>query len=145
MSSSRPSLALNVMIIKLCAQNYITVQQLSYKSYSCFDLCNVVPRVLRQYQKRFFLMQCCLEPLGKRCIVCYQFNVVLRLLRTHYRGFFLIQKCLELPGKRWIRFCPVQCFPKSIKTTLHRIFSYVMLSGVSGSILHRVFVCEILS
>ena len=33
-----------------------------------FYLCNVVPRVLRQHCTRFFLIQCCLEPLRQRCI-----------------------------------------------------------------------------
>ena len=38
-----------------------------------------------------------------------------------------MQSCLEPHGKYCIGFAAVQCFPKSIKTKLHRIF-YAMLS-----------------
>ena len=37
-----------------------------------------------------------------------------------------------------IGFSAVQCCSKSIKTTLHKILSYAMLSGASQIILHRV-------
>ena len=33
-----------------------------------FDLCNIVPRVLRQHCTEFVLMQCCQEPLGQHGI-----------------------------------------------------------------------------
>ena len=43
------------------------------------------------------------------------------------------------------RVLVVQCCPKSIKTTLHRNFSYVKLSGASWATLHRVLTCAMLS
>ena len=49
-----------------------------------------------------------------------------------------MQSCLEPLWEYCIEFLPVQCFPKSIKRTLHRIFSYTNLSGASCTTLHRV-------
>ena len=54
------------------------------------------------------------------------------------------------------RFLPVQCCPKSIKTTSNRIYSWVMFSGGSWTnctmlpranwtTLHKVFTCAMLS
>ena len=40
---------------------------------------------------------------------------------------------------------PVQCCPKSIKTTLKKIFSYAMLSGASRITLNRVLTRAMLS
>ena len=39
----------------------------------------------------------------------------------------------------------MQCCPKSIKTTLNKNFSYVMLSGASQTTLHRFLTCTMLS
>ena len=76
-----------------------------------FDLCNVVPRALRQYWTGFFLMQCCLEPLWQHRIEFFLCNVVPGVLRQQYTGFFLIQCCLEHLGKHCREFCPVRCCP----------------------------------
>ena len=43
------------------------------------------------------------------------------------------------------RFWPAQCCPKSVMTTLHRVFCYIKLSGASWETLHKVFSCAILS
>ena len=43
---------------------YKVVWSISGNIAQGFQLCNVVQRVLRQHCTRFFLMQCCLKPLG---------------------------------------------------------------------------------
>ena len=53
------------------------------------------------------------------------------MLRQHCTGFFLVQDYLEPLGQHYRGFWPIQCCPKSIKKTLHRIFSYTKLSGAS--------------
>ena len=58
-------------------------------------------------------------------------NVVPRVLRQHCIGCFLIESCLEPLGQHCIGFSAVQCCAKSIKTILHRIFSYALLLGAS--------------
>ena len=122
----------------------------------------------------FFPVQCCFKPLGQHCIgsrlhkpltlngkffVCkvvwslsdniaqgfYLCNVVARVLRQHCTGFFLIQSYLERLGKDCIGFSAVQCCPKSIKTTLHKIFSDAKLSGAFLTALNKVFTCAMLS
>ena len=53
-----------------------------------------------------------------------------------------------LSGSSWTTlqsFLPVQCYPKSIKTTLKRIFSCALFSGASCCTLHKVFTCGMLS
>ena len=72
------------------------------------------------------------------------YNVVPRVLRQHWTWVFLMQCCLEPLGQHCIGFWPVHCCPKSIKTTLNRIFSYALLSGASRTTLHRVFTCAML-
>ena len=44
-----------------------------------------------------------------------------------------------LCGRSWNGFLPVECCPKSIKTTLIRIFSCAMLSGAFWATLHKAF------
>ena len=56
-----------------------------------------------------------------------------------------MQYCLEPLRQHCIGLWPVQCHPKGIKATLHRICSYTELSGASGTRLHRVFTCAMLS
>ena len=46
-------------------------------------------------------------------------------------AFFHMQCCLEPLGQHCIGFCPVQCCPNSIKTTLNRIF---FLSSVAWTL-----------
>ena len=72
-------------------------------------------------------------------------NVVQRVLRQHCTGFLLIQSCLERLGQHCIRISAVQWCPKSIKTTLDKIFSDAMLFEAFGIILYRVFTCAVLS
>ena len=55
-----------------------------------------------------------------------------------------MQCCLESLGQHYIGLLPVQC-PKSIKTTLKRIFSYTMLSGATQTTLHRILTYAMLS
>ena len=42
------------------------------------------------------------------------------------------------------RVLTVQCCPKSIKTTLHKIFSFAKLFGAYWATLHRVLTCAML-
>ena len=69
------------------------------------------------------------ESLG-HCITqgFYLCNFVPRVLRQNWTGFFSVHCCLEPHGQHCTRFLPVQCCPKSIKTTLNRIFSCALLS-----------------
>ena len=55
-----------------------------------------------------------------------------------------MQGCLEPLGQQ-CRVLAVQCCPKSIKATLHRVFCYEKLSGASQATLHRVLTCAMLS
>ena len=77
----------------------------------------------------------------------YLCNVVPRILRQHWTGFFLVRCCLEPLGQHCTRFFQllVHCFPKRMKTTLNRIFSCAMLSGVFWETLHKIFTCAMLS
>ena len=56
-------------------------------------------------------------------VQCYS-----RVLRQHQTGFCPMQCCLRLFGEHCTRFLPVQCCPKSVRTTLNRIFLCAMLS-----------------
>ena len=53
--------------------------------------------------------------------------------------------CPESLGQHCIGFLPVKCCPKSIKTKLHMIFTYAILSGASQTTLHRDLTCPMLS
>ena len=55
-----------------------------------------------------------------------------------------MQSFLESLRQHYIGFSAVQCYPKSIKTTMNRIFSSVKLSEASRRTLHRVFTCAML-
>ena len=55
-----------------------------------------------------------------------------------------MQCCLKPLGQRCIGFSAVQCWVKSIKTTMNRVFSYAMFPGASRTTLHRVFTCALL-
>ena len=67
------------------------------------------------------------------------------VLRQQWTGFFLMQCCLEPLRQHCIEIWPVQYCPKSIKKTLHGIFSYTNFFEASYSILHSVFSCALLS
>ena len=75
-----------------------------------FFLCNVVWSLLGNIAQSFCLC-----------------NVVLRVFWHYWTGFFHVKCFLEALGQHCTRFLPVQCCPKSIKTTLNRIFSCAML------------------
>ena len=55
-----------------------------------------------------------------------------------------MQRFLESLGQHCRGFSAVQCYPKSITTTMNRIFSSAKLSGASRTTLHRVFTCAML-
>ena len=55
-----------------------------------------------------------------------------------------MQRFLESLGQHCTGFSAVQCYPKSITTTMNRIFSSAKLSGASRTTLHRVFTCAML-
>ena len=56
-----------------------------------------------------------------------------------------MQSCLERLEQHCIGFSAVQCYPKSIKTTLDKIFSDAMLSEAFQITLHWVFTCAMFS
>ena len=82
-------------------------------------------------------MQCQLEPLRQHCIRFDLCNVIPNILRQHCTGFKVLgprlhkplilneiflsmQNCLEPLWQHYIVFSAVQCWPKSIRATLHR-------------------------
>ena len=75
----------------------------------------------------------------------YLYSVVPRQLRQHWTWLFPIQYCLEPQGQHCLGYLLVQCCPKSIKTTLSKIFSCAMLSETSWVTLHKVFTCAMLA
>ena len=52
----------------------------------------------------------------------YLCKVILSVLRQHWTVFFPVHCCLEPQGQHCIEYLPMQCYPRSIKTTLNRIF-----------------------
>ena len=56
-----------------------------------------------------------------------------------------MQSCLEPLGQHGKGFSVVQCYPNSIKTTLHKIFSDTKLSRASRTPLDKVLSCAMLS
>ena len=72
-------------------------------------------------------------------------NIVSRVSRQYCTRFFLKRSYLESVEQHCIGFSATQCCPKSIKITLHRIFSYEMLSGAFRTTLHRVLIYARLS
>ena len=112
------------------------------------------PKSIKTTLNRIFLVQCCLERLGQHCLrllpVQYCPKRIKTILKriflsamlygpsrtTLYRVFkttlyFSVKCCPEPVGQHCTRFLPVPCCPKSIKTTLNRVFSCELLSGVS--------------
>ena len=55
-------------------------------------------------------------------------NVIWRLLDNIEQDFLLCHAVQTVLRQHWTGFLPVQCFPKSIKTTLSKFFSCAMLS-----------------
>ena len=89
-------------------------------------------------------MQCCLEHLGQHCMGFWTVQCCLKSIRAKLHRIFYMQCCLEPLGQHCIGYLPVQRCPKSIKARLHRIFFNAKLSGASRTTLHRVFTCVML-
>ena len=51
-------------------------------------MCNVVPRVSRQYCSRFFVMQSCLVPLGQYCLRFGHVRCGLESIKTKLHSVF---------------------------------------------------------
>ena len=83
-------------------------------------MCNVVQSQLDNIAQSFYLC-----------------TVVPRVFRQTSTGLFPVLHCLEPIGHYCTRFLPVECCHKSINTTLDRISSCSMLSGVSSTTLHQ--------
>ena len=92
-----------------------------------FFLCNVVWSLLGNIAWSF--------------CVC---NVLPRVLRHYWTGFVHVKCFLEALGQHCARFLPVQCCPKTIKTTLNMIYSWVMFCGGSWTTFHKIFTCVML-
>ena len=74
-------------------------------------------------------------------VICLQKDVQC-CLRCFYRQYWLDNipmQWWEPLGQHCTVFSPMQCHPKSIKTTLNRIFFYALLSGASRTTLYKVF------
>ena len=105
--------------------------------YIGFFLCNSVPGVLRRHCTGFFPVQYCLELFGQHCwklFLCTRLflcNFVSGVSRQHCTEIFLAQ-CTKL-----LKAFPVERCPRSIKTTLQKIFSCEMLSAVSWRIVKK--------
>ena len=87
----------------------------------------------------FFPVKCYLEPLEQHCIGP-RLHKPLTLNET-----FSLCKVVWSLSATLHRVLAVQCCPKSIKTTLHRVFSYGKLSGASRALLDWVLTCAMLS
>ena len=61
-------------------------------------------------------------------------------------GFFLCNVVWSLLGNiaQGFYLCNLQCCPKSINTSLNRIFSCSLSSWASNTILHKIFTCVVL-
>ena len=71
----------------------------------------------------FFLWNVACSLLGNTTQEFCLFIVVPRVLRHYWKEFFRVQWCyLKRFGQHCTRFLPVQYCPKSIKTTLNKIF-----------------------
>ena len=75
-----------------------------------FDLCNIVPRVLRQHCTEFVLMQCCQEPLGQ-----------------HGIEFWAVQCCPKSIKTKLHRILSYTMLSGASRTILHRVLTCSML------------------
>ena len=75
--------------------------------------------------------------------VIFSYNVVSGIFRQHWLDDISMQ-CQEAPKQISHGFLRIKCCPKSIKITLNMIFSHVLLSVASRTILH-IFSCTMLS
>ena len=92
-----------------------------------FFLCNVVWSLLDNIAQSFYLC-----------------NVFARILGLYWTGLFHVQYFLEALGQHCTRFLPMQYCPKSIKTTLNKIFFlfHVVWSQLD-SIAQSVYLCNV--
>ena len=71
-------------------------------------------------------------------------NVVPRVLRQNWIESFLVQCCLEHQGQHCLRYLLVQCYPKTIKTTLNRIFFLCnVVWNFFGNITQGFYLCNV--
>ena len=110
--------------------------------HKVFFLYNVVPRVLRQHLTGLFPVQCCLERLGQHCLRFLPVQCCHKRIKATLKRIFT-----SVRGNITYGCCPnvVQCCTKSIKTTMNKSIFCAMLSGVSWTILHKIFSCVMLS
>ena len=107
-----------------CPMNTKTTFNNNMKSF-----CEMLPGVRQHRQDcmEHFTVQCCS-----------------RVLRQHRKGFFPVQDCLRLLGKHCTRFLPVQCCPKSIKTTMNKIFFLCnVVCSLLGNIVQSFYWCNV--
>ena len=62
------------------------------------QVCNIVPRILRQHWTRFFPVWCCLEPQGQYCIGYLPVQCCPRSIKTTLNRIFPVQCCLDSRG-----------------------------------------------
>ena len=86
-------------------------------------LCNVVLRIIKTTLKDIFPVQYCLQHQGQYYIGFFLWTIISKALRQHCTWFFPVQYYLQPFGQYCARLLPVQCCPKSITTTLNKMFS----------------------
>ena len=108
-----------------------------------FYLFNVVPRVLRKHWREFFLCNVVWSLMDNIAQGFYLYRVIPRVLpKITLNKCFSVQCCLEALGQHYTWFLPIQCCPKSIRTTLNMIFSCAVLSEpLEYHILNVVQIC----
>ena len=112
-----------------------------------FDLCNVVPRELRQHLTRLFLMQGCLEPLGQHCIGSEPAQYRPESIKwQHWTRFFHVHCCLEHQGQHCIRFLSEQHYPNITISWDHNAQEkpYIVLSLRLQTTFHKKKSCSML-
>ena len=111
--------------IKTTLNSIFSCAMLSQASWTTLHkdfTCAICTKGIETTLNSIFSVQCCLGPLGQNFTKILLCNVVPRVLRQHWRLFFPVQFCLEPLRQHSTRISPVQCCPKSIKTSLNRIF-----------------------
>ena len=110
-----------------------------------FYLGNVVLRVLTKHYKDLSLCNVVWSLLDNKAQGFYLSNIVSIVLREHWRKFVLVHCCLKSQWQHFLWYLPVQYSPRSIKTTLNKIFPSAMLPGASFARSHKIFTRAMLS
>ena len=109
-----------------------------------FQLCNVVPIVLKQHSTVPIPVQFCLESLRQHCTRILPVECRPKSITTILNKIF---SCAMLSEASWTtlnNILLVQYSTESIQTTFNRNFFCKMLSEASWTTLHKDFTCAML-